>query len=134
MLSRTSEYALRAVVFIFHHSRDDQPVLAKDVATQAQVPLKYLQKILRQLVHNGVLRSVRGLHGGYVLAQTPQQIHLWDVLAPFEPSLRGSACPFGNLQCGVANPCPIHHQWEPIVAAYRHFLESTTLGDLAELR
>lgn len=131
MLSRTSEYALRAVVLILRHS-DGQPVLAKDVAAQTQVPLKYLQKVLRQLVHNGVLGSVRGLHGGYVLAQTPQQIHLWDVLAPFEPSLRGSACPFGNPQCGEANPCPIHNRWEPIVTTYRHFLQTTTLGDLTE--
>lgn len=133
MLSRTSEYALRAVVFIFRHS-DDQPVLAKVVAAQTQVPLKYLQKILRQLVHNGVLRSVRGLHGGYVLAKSPQQTHLWDVLAPFEPSLGGTACPFGNLQCGIANPCPVHDRWAPIVAAYRHFLESTTLSNLGEKR
>lgn len=133
MLSRTSEYALRAVVFITHEG-GDRPVLASDVAQHAQVPLKYLQKVLRELVRAGVLCSVRGLGGGYGLAKTPQQTSLVEVLGPFEPRLRSSACPFGNPQCGIAHPCPIHHRWEPIMAAYRHFLESTTLGDLAQTR
>ena len=133
MLSRTSEYVLRAVVFIVQEG-GGQPVLARDVAQHAQVPLKYLQKVLRQLVGAGVLCSVRGLGGGYCLAKTPHQTRLVEVLGPFEPRLCSSACPFGNPQCGIANPCPVHPRWEPIVAAYRHFLESTTLGDLAEVR
>jgi len=129
LLSQTGEYALRAVVHIARRVNQG-PVAAKEIAAETNVPLKYLQKILRDLVRAEVLTSARGIGGGFVLSRPAAELCLLDAIRPFDDVLRRLSCPFGNPECGVANPCPVHHQWSGIVAAYKSFLEGTTLADL----
>lgn len=129
MLSQTCEYALRAATHIAHHD-EDRPVLAKDIAEQTGVPLKYLQKILRDLVRTGILVSARGIGGGFRLSRPPAKVFLADVLAPFDDATQKMSCPFGNPECGGSNPCPVHYRWKRVVDAYRGFLQTTNLGHL----
>ncbi len=129
MLSQTCEYALRAVTYIGQHGHDG-PVLAKVIAEHSGIPLRYLQKVLRDLVRSGVLASSRGIGGGFRLGRDAKDIRLADVLAPFDDILPRTACPFGNPECGVSNPCPIHDRWLGVVTVYKAFLETTTIGDL----
>jgi Rrf2 family protein len=131
VLSQTCEYALRAATYVAHHA-GDQPVLAKDIAENTNVPLKYLQKVLRDLVRVGVLVSARGIGGGFQLSRPPAQVFLADVLTPFEDLTQQMSCPFGNPECGGSNPCPVHERWSRVVQAYRNFLETTTLGQLVK--
>ena len=130
MLSQTCKYALRAITYVVDHL-DEGPALAKDIAEEADVPLRYLQKIMRDLVRSGVLHSTRGIGGGFRLSKPPERIHLIDVLAPFDDSLQKTMCPFGNIECGVRNLCPVHERWSEVVEAYRNFLDTTTLAHLA---
>ncbi len=129
MLSQTCEYALRAATYIAHHD-EDEPVLAKDIAENTNVPLKYLQKILRDLVRNGLLVSARGIGGGFRLSRQPAKVHLVDILSPFDDATQKMSCPFGNPECGGSNPCPVHNRWKRVVESYRTFLQTTTLGHL----
>lgn len=129
MLSQTSEYALRAATYIAHHDADE-PVLAKDIAENTGVPLKYLQKVLRDLVRTGLLASARGIGGGFQLSRPPAKVRLADILAPFEDVTQKMSCPFGNPDCGGSNPCPVHNRWKRVVDCYRAFLQTTTLGHL----
>ena len=108
----------------------DGPVPAKDVAAEARVPLRYLHKLLRDLVRQGVLGSGRGLGGGYTLARPVEEVCLRDIVAPFGDGLGASSCPFGNADCGKGDPCAVHSNWLPVVEAYRKFLETTKLADL----
>ncbi len=129
MLSQTCEYALRAMAYIAEHG-EEGPVLARDIAAKTSVPLKYLQKLLRDLVRAGILTSTRGIRGGFRLVHQPGKVSLAEVLAPFDDTLRQTTCPFGNPDCGIANPCPVHNRWVHVVEAYRGFLDTTTLQDL----
>jgi Rrf2 family protein len=129
LLSQTCEYALRAVVCIAERG-EDQPVLAKDIARRTDVPLKYLQKVLRDLVHVGLLTSSRGIGGGFQLRLPARKVRLADVMAPFDDVLQRTNCPFGNPDCGVANPCPVHDRWSGVVNRYKAFLETTSVADL----
>jgi len=131
VLSHTCEYALRAITCIARRDGDG-PILARDIADEVDVPLKYLHKLLRDLVRAGLLSSTRGIHGGFRLDREPAEVRLADVLAPFNRTLGQTTCPFGNPECGVDEPCPVHHRWVRVVDAYRTFLESTTLADLLE--
>lgn len=133
MLSQTCGYALRAVTYIAQHGTEG-PVLAKDIAEQSDVPLRYLQKVLRDLVRSGVLASARGIGGGFRLGRDAKDIRLADVLIPFDDILPRTACPFGNPECGVSDPCPIHDRWLGVVTVYKTFLETTTIGDLISNR
>jgi Rrf2 family iron-sulfur cluster assembly transcriptional regulator len=129
VLSQTCEYALRAATYIARHGEDD-PVLAKEIAENTRVPLKYLQKVLRDLVRGGVLVSARGIGGGFRLSRPPAKVRLAEVLAPFDDAGHRLSCPFGNPACGGSNPCPVHNKWKRVVECYSSFLEHTTLGHL----
>ena len=129
MLSQTCEYALRAVTYIGQHA-DENPVLAKDISAEMHVPLRYLQKVLRDLVRIGVLDSTRGIGGGFQLKKPADQIRLADIMAPFDDILAQTSCPFGNPLCGKSKPCPLHDRWSEVAGAYLDFLQNTTVHDL----
>ena len=129
MLSRTCEYALRALTYIARHGQD-RPVLAREIAAPTRAPLTYLQKILNGLVRSGILSSTRGIGGGFQLCKPPDQVRLADVLAPFEEVRRSNACPFDDGNCDGCEPCPIHERWASAVKPFEAFLETTTLADL----
>ncbi|MCP4594426.1 MAG: Rrf2 family transcriptional regulator, partial [bacterium] len=83
LLSQTAEYAIRATTHLAQHHGEGH-VMAKDVAKATAIPEKYLQKILRDLVHHGLLKSTRGHGGGFHLAKPPSRIRLAHVVSPFE--------------------------------------------------
>lgn len=131
MWSQTCEYALRAVTYIAQHA-DENPVLAKEIAAEMNIPHQYLQKVLRELVRNRVLSSTRGIGGGFQLIRGAKEVRLAQVIEPFDSSMNLETCPFGNPLCGQANPCPVHERWGVVVDSYKSFLETTTLADLVE--
>lgn len=132
MLSLTSEYALRAMIFLAQHE-EDWPLRGHDIAHKTGVPPKYLSKILGDLVRAGVLESSRGIGGGFRMAKSAKATRLLDVLAPFE-LFEGRRCPFGNQQCGDDNPCLAHDQWKKVVEAQQGFLRKTSVLDVAVSR
>lgn len=134
MLTLTSEYALRAIVFLAQSSahKDSHRIRGKEIAAQTEVPYKYLTRILADLVRAGVLEATRGKNGGFKLARKPTSIQLYEVLSPFEPVLGNRRpCPFGNLICSDDEPCAGHDQWKTVREAYTTFLNETNIHDVA---
>jgi Rrf2 family protein len=129
VLTQTCEYALRAVTYIAHHAGEGA-VLAREIASAANVPYEYLQKLLTELVKNRLLASTRGIGGGFRLAKPAGKIRLLDVVRPFDDVMQRSLCPFGNEDCGKRYPCPVHDRWSVVVETYKSFLETTTVADL----
>jgi Rrf2 family protein len=129
VLSKTTEYALRAVATIAR-AGGKEPVLARDIAVEGEIPTKYLSKILRDLVRAGVLDSTRGIGGGFRLRRPAETLKLIDVVAPFEDVLAARRCPFGNDECSGDDPCTMHEQWRPVAEAFRTLMEKTTVADI----
>ena len=66
------------------------------------------------------------------MTRSPQEIRLFEVLAPFEPVLTNRRpCPFGNVVCGDDDPCAGHDRWKLVREAYQRFLSETTVLDVA---
>ena len=131
MLTRTSEYALRAMIHLVLHGRDG-PLPGGLIATETAVPRKYLSKILADLVRAGVLEASPGKMGGFRLAMPPEKIRLFEVLTPFEPVLANQRpCPFGKEVCSDDDPCAGHDQWKHVRDTYSHFLHETSVEDIA---
>lgn len=131
MLSRTSEYALRAMVCLARHV-DDWPVPGKRIADEAGIPPKYLSNILSNLVRAGVLSSSPGIGGGFAMARSPKDVPLDDILKPFESILAPSRpCPFGNEVCSDESPCAGHEGWKHVKEVYAQFLHDTTIHDVS---
>ena len=94
MISQTAEYGLRAVVAL---AKETKPIVTEQLAEITQVPQDYLYKVLQQLSRSGIVRSQRGLHGGYRLAVSPGKVTLLEVLKAVDPPKRIHECPL-NLE------------------------------------
>ncbi len=129
MLSLTSEYALRAVLYLAAHA-DGNPVKLERIAEDIGVPRNYLSKTLHQLARVGVLRSDRGPTGGFRLARPPESMTLAEIVAPFDPARLARRCILGHGQCSDETPCAAHERWKPIAEPMRAFFRSTTVHDL----
>ena len=130
MLSRTSEYVLRAMAFMAQQV-DEWPLPAPRIAEQTGIPRKYLSNMLSSLVRAGILESAPGMGGGFRMTRPPKDVFLREVLEPFEPALGPTRpCPFGQELCNDADPCAGHERWKRVREAYTDFLEHTSVYDI----
>jgi Rrf2 family protein len=130
MISRTGEYALRAMVYLTRHF-NDWPIAGRKIAEETRIPPKYLSTILGQLVRSGILESTPGAGGGFRMARKPGEIMLFELLAPFEPMfVSRRPCPFGNEECSDDDPCAGHDEWKQVRETYSRFLERTSILDV----
>jgi len=127
-LNRTSQSAIRAVLYVADHSRDG-PVRVDDIARALAAPRNYLSKTLHALMRAGVLRSVRGRGGGFELAVAPDRLPVGRVIAPFQP-MEARRCLTGRPECSSEHPCLAHRHWERVANTVSEFFENTTIADL----
>jgi len=78
-LSRKTMLALEAVLDVAYNARPD-PVQSKDITARQGIPQRYLEQVMQQLVHHGILKGVRGPRGGYTLARERRRITVGDVV------------------------------------------------------
>ena len=130
MISQTSEYALRAVVYLAR-SGAGRSVKLEEVAEELDAPRNYLSKTLHQLARAGVLSSGRGPSGGFQLAVPPAELTLARVIASFEPpATLARRCLLGHGECSDVTPCEAHARWRLIAGPMRDFFHQTTVADL----
>jgi len=130
ILSRTAEYALRAVSLLAAQS-PEAPLRARDLSRETGIPAHYLAKILRRLVVSRILASQRGQGGGFVLACPPASVRFLDVLAAVGAAPDSGRCAFGRGACDAVEPCPLHAAWAPIGEAFLQWAATTTLAAVA---
>ncbi|MBL8858897.1 MAG: Rrf2 family transcriptional regulator [Planctomycetes bacterium] len=129
MLSRSSEYAIRALTYLAQRPQV-QLHLAREMAEQLHLPAPFLGKVLQPLVTKGLIRSQRGRSGGFSLAKPPAQIRLLDIVEAEEGLASENKCLLGQLDCSDANACPMHEYWQRAANEFRDRLTRTTLADL----
>ncbi len=91
MLSQKARYALHALLVLAQHD-SDEPMMIADIAEDARVPRKFLEQILLSLKKRGIVRSLRGRQGGYLLGKPPQEISFADVIRETDGPLALSPC------------------------------------------
>lgn len=130
MLSRTGEYALRAVLLLARRATD-RAVPADAIARELDVPRNYLSKTLNRLVRRGVLRSGRGPRGGFRLARPAAELAVAEVVAEFEGQDPAGRCVMGGRACDPEDPCVAHESWQKWSTQLTRWLDGTTVADLA---
>lgn len=129
MISQTAEYALRAVVCLAR-----QPGMAQttqQIAQAVRVPSGYLSKVLQSLGKAGLVRATRGLHGGFVLADDPARISIYQVIQAVDPLQRIRTCPLGIESHGT-NLCSLHRRLDDAMAAAEASFRNTFLAELLQ--
>ena len=129
-ISAKADYAVRAAVELAA-AEDERPVKAERIATAQGVPLNFLENILSELRHAGIVRSQRGAEGGFRLAKPPTEISVADVIRAVEgplASVRGGP-PEDAAYQGPASALP--RVWIAVRANLRAVVEHVTLADVA---
>ena len=83
MISLKSHYGMKAMV-VLAANYGKKPVGAREIATQQDIPFKYLQGLLAELCKARIINSQRGKNGGFMLLKKPDKITVWDIVAVFE--------------------------------------------------
>ncbi len=128
MLSKTAEYALRAVACM--GSQAGSPVSADHMAELTKVPRRYLARVLQDLAAAGIVRSRPGPGGGYELCKATHKITILDVVNTVAPIERIRSCPLGLKT--HKSLCPLHAELDKAYAATEKAFASVTIKDLIE--
>ncbi|HEY3778965.1 MAG TPA: Rrf2 family transcriptional regulator [Rhizomicrobium sp.] len=91
MLSQKARYALHALIVLAEHG-EGEPIMIADIARRARVPRKFLEQILLDLKRRGIVRSLRGRAGGYLLGRQPKNITFAEVIRTIDGPLALSPC------------------------------------------
>lgn len=129
MISQTTEYALRAVVWLASHR--DTPLTAQQIAEATRVPAGYLAKVLQGLSRAGLLRSQRGLGGGFALARSPEELSVWEVVQAVDPIRRITECPLG-FEAHGAELCALHQKLDDAIAQIQETFETCPISALID--
>jgi Rrf2 family transcriptional regulator, cysteine metabolism repressor len=129
-LSTRTRYGMRALMDLTLHSTG-RPVQLKDIAKRQQISLSYLEHLVIPLIAAGLIKSVRGAHGGIMLAKPPQEIRLNTIMEILEGPLAPVDCLRDAQSCPRSGSCATQDVWCEMKVAMESILESKTLSDLA---
>ena len=129
-LSTTARYSLRALSDLSSR-KDNEPVSVSDIASRQDIPATYLEQIFGKLRRGGILDSIRGSQGGYILARPAGKITVAEILQAL-----GEPVIFGSCQtdkgCENAVTCPTFSLWRKVKGSVDEILRTTTLADIAD--
>lgn len=131
MISTKGRYALRVMIDLARHERDEF-VSLKGISERQQISMKYLEAIVAVLNKADFLQSQRGKDGGYRLAKNPSEYTIGSVLKLTEGSLAPVACLEGGCDtvCQSADGCITLPLWQKLDGIIDNYLEGVTLQDL----
>ena len=126
MISKSTEYALRAVICL---ARSEERLNVGQVAELTKVPSRYLAKVLQRLVHAGLVKSTRGRSGGFTLATEPNEMTILQVVSAVDPIKRISCCPL-DLPEHKDCLCALHQRMDDALASVEAAFQKSTLADV----
>lgn len=134
-VSSKGDYACRALLSLTLHASEPGPTSVRDIAERTAIPQPYLEQILLALKGAGLVRSKRGVGGGYVLARSPEEIRLSEILSAVDgPITIGDfGDPHQDGSCDHEGQCVLYAIWQLAGAHMRRLLEGYTLAQVAEV-
>jgi Rrf2 family protein len=129
MFSRSSGYAVQALTYLAAQP-SGKLVGAREMATSLEIPMPFLWKILRKLSEKKLVRSFKGVRGGYELARPARSIRVSEVLAAGREGDQMGRCVLGLDKCDDHDPCPLHSPWKSLRKQMESRFQVTTLADL----
>lgn len=132
-ISTKGRYGLRALIDLAQYS-EIEPVSISSIATRQGISERYLEQLMTLLKKAGIIKSIRGAAGGYVLAKAVDEISVGDVLRALEGSLEPVECAAfgGNDSCEAAGGCVTKYVWQRINESINNTVNEISLKQLVE--
>ncbi|CAN7455356.1 MULTISPECIES: RrF2 family transcriptional regulator [unclassified Rhizobium] len=133
MISQKAKYALRALAALAR-AEAKRPMLIAEIAEQQKIPKKFLEQILLDLKHRGLVMSKRGKEGGYLLLRPPHEITFGEVLRMIDGPIAPLPCLSQTAyrkcdDCLSEAECEIRHVFARVADATREVLFKSTIAD-----
>ncbi|MEE9311585.1 MAG: Rrf2 family transcriptional regulator [Planctomycetota bacterium] len=129
IFSRKSDYALRALIYLAQRM-ENGPITLNEITDKLFIPKAFLSKILQQLSRKGLIRSLKGPSGGFVLAVDPAELTLNEIVIEVDGEQRVFEC-FGlETSCNLTGDCRIHDVFKDVEVEVTKVLAGYTLADL----
>jgi Rrf2 family transcriptional regulator, cysteine metabolism repressor len=130
-ISTKGRYGLRATIDLAVHS-DGKPILLRDIASRQGLSRRYLERLFASLKSAGVIRSVRGALGGYMLAKDPHDIKVADILEALEGPFVPVDCVADDSICQQADGCIARDIWCDVSIHLKTFFDGIALQTLID--
>jgi len=130
MLSNSSKYAIKAVLFLAINSSKDKKIMVKDIYNAINVSEAYLAKLLQELSRHNIISSSRGPKGGFFISDEEKQQSLLEIVKTIDGEKHINSCVLGLSQCDINNPCILHELLGHSKSNFMNILATTTIYDL----
>ena len=131
MLGRTTEYAIRAMVYIFIQNQEGKRPGFKEIAKKINSPEQFTAKVLQNLARAELISSMKGRGGGFFFDKTATPLTIFEVIRVIEGEKFFFKCGFGLNQCDGENPCPLHDDYSSVREGFFRLVNKETIQSLA---
>ena len=131
MLSNTSKYALRAVIYLALYASPGKKIGIREISSELGIPTPFLGKIMQVLAKNQVLDSAKGPNGGFCLKKPAMDISLMDIVEIIDGVDVFNTCVIRTEPCNHKEPCSIHEKISPSRREMKSLFLTESIADLA---
>ncbi|TET22003.1 MAG: Rrf2 family transcriptional regulator [Candidatus Stahlbacteria bacterium] len=130
-LNTTVRYAVRATLLLAQQT--DRPLSIKSISESEGLSIKYLEQLFLKLRKAGLVKSVRGMHGGYFLARPPEKVTIGDVIRAVQADgIYAAPCTKRRGRCERQKECKATNYWNKLQKLLDDFFNNTTLVSFKE--
>ena len=132
MFGKTTEYAIRALVYIFIQNQEGKRPGFKEISKKIDSPEQFTAKVLQNLARAQLISSMKGRGGGFFFEQSASPLTIYDVIRVMEGEKFFSKCGFGLKRCDGENPCPLHDDYSLVREDFSRLVRKATIQSLAQ--
>lgn len=132
MISNSSKYALKAVLYLGLHSSETNKIMAKEIAGPVNAPLPYISKLLQELTRRGLVTSQKGPKGGFYLSEENKSSTLIEIVSAIDGETRIHSCVLDLERCNHDRPCPLHDAVYPSKSVLIDYLSKETIDSFSQ--
>tara|TARA_R110002074_G_scaffold267932_1_gene440109 strand:- start:1356 stop:1787 length:432 start_codon:yes stop_codon:yes gene_type:complete len=129
MISKSSKYAIKAVLYLAVHTNENEKAMVKDIATPINVPKAYIAKLLQKLSKQHIISSTRGPKGGFYLRKKNKEKSIMDIIEVIDGNEKFNSCMLSLEDCDHNNPCPLHKSMNPVRTRLIENFKNKTIED-----
>ncbi len=130
IFSKTFGYALRGILYVAVKGENNGMIQLNEIAEKLGVPRHFLGKVMKRIVKEGILNSLKGPYGGFSVNEVTLQTSLIKLVEITGETDKFDSCVLRLRKCNSKNPCPVHHQVLSLKQQWHLLLAGTTVGEL----
>ncbi|MGC2064288.1 MAG: Rrf2 family transcriptional regulator [Thermodesulfovibrionales bacterium] len=132
-ITQETDYAVRCILYL-SRCTGESPVMIETIAAEMRIPRSFLAKILQRLARAEIVKSFRGVKGGFQLRRLPSEISLLNVVEAIEGPVAMNRCTIDPQRCNFSGTCTVHPVWQTLQELVTDYLGKTTFDMMMQCR